>query len=78
MPKRRANIYMAAVLLMFAKRFGFERRDPRLSKKTRTIYAALVRGRYRCERKHSNAFRRWHRSICADARAAGLVPYRVA
>jgi hypothetical protein len=78
MRKRKPNIYVAAVLIQFSRLCGFVRRDPRLSKQTRSSGNALIRGRYRGERKASKAFARWHRSICADARAAGLVPYTVA
>lgn len=76
MAKHKANLYMAAVLIQYAKLCGFTYGDRRVSPKTRRLYSAIVRCRYRQKRKLSKAFRRWHRSICADAQAAGLVPYR--
>lgn len=74
--KRRPNIYMAAVLIQYSKLCGFERKDPRLSKMTRTLGSALIRGQYRGERKFSKAFARWHRSIAKDCRNNGFKPYR--
>lgn len=74
--KRRPNIYVAAVLIQFSKLCGFERKDPRLSRKTRSCGNALIRGRYRGERKFAKAFARWHRSIAEDCRRAGFTLYR--
>jgi hypothetical protein len=73
MGKRRANFWMAAILHSIRTACGFERRDSRLSKKTRHMYSALVRGAHRGDRKVQGALRRFVRSIRSDARAAGLL-----
>lgn len=73
MGKRRANFWMAAILHSIRTACGFERRDPRLSRKTRHMYSALVWGVYRGDRKNQGALRRFVRSIRTDARAAGIL-----
>jgi hypothetical protein len=73
MSKRSSNMYMAAVLLRLRDLHGFCKGDPRISRRTRTMYAALVRGAYRGERKASNAFGRFCRSIRDDAINAGIL-----
>jgi hypothetical protein len=66
-------MYMAAVLLRLRDLHGFRKGDPRISRRTRTMYAALVREAYRGDRKRSKAFGRFCRSIRNDAVNAGIL-----